>query len=235
MRLILTRPMEDSQALAAELDAMGVESLIEPLLSITFPSGPEPDLDGVQALLATSANGVRAFAQASRRRDLPLYGVGDATARAAGDAGFAAVFSAAGDVETLAALVRDRLAPADGALLHIAGSTLAGDLAGYLADAGFQVRRAVLYDARPASALSAGAVAALKEGTVDGVLFFSPRTAAAFVDLIRAASLEKTIGALSAYCLSPAVAGEAGGLPWARVVVAGRPDQAALLATLKLA
>lgn len=232
MRLILTRPLEDSRALSGELDSLGVESLIEPLLTVTFNQGAEPDLDGVQALLATSANGVRAFAHLSRRRDLPLYAVGDATARAAGDAGFETVVSAAGDVETLAALVRDRLDPAAGALIHIAGSKLAGDLAGRLGDAGFQVRRAVLYDARPARELSAAAAQAVRDGTVDGVLFFSPRTAAAFVALARAASLEDGIGALSAFCLSPAVAREAEALPWARVVIAERPDQAALLAAV---
>lgn len=234
MRLLLTRPLEDSQALAGELGAMGVESLIEPLLRVTFPPGPAPDLDGVQALLATSANGVRAFAGRSRRRDLPLYAVGGATAAAAGDAGFTAVLSAEGDAAALAALVQGRLQPADGALLHIAGSKLAGDLAGQLAASGFKVRRAVLYDARPASELSAPAIAALGDGSLDGVLFFSPRTAAAFVDLVRAAALEKSIAALSAFCLSPAVAVEAAGLPWGRVIVARRPHQAALLDTLKM-
>ncbi|MDH5748360.1 MAG: uroporphyrinogen-III synthase [Rhodospirillales bacterium] len=232
MRLILTRPSEDSRALAAELESLGVESLIEPLLTVTFNEGSKPDLSGAQALLATSANGVRAFAHLSRRRDLPVYAVGDATARAAADAGFEIVASATGDVQALAALVRDRLNPAAGALIHIAGSKVAGDLAGMLADAGFQVRRAVLYDARPARALSAAAAAAMRDGTVDGVLFYSPRTAAAFVDLVRAASLETAIGALSAFCLSSAVGREAEALRWARVVIAERPDQAALLAAV---
>ena len=49
------------------------------------------DLDGVQALIATSANGVRAFAARDPRRSLPVCAVGDATARAASDAGFADV------------------------------------------------------------------------------------------------------------------------------------------------
>ncbi len=121
MRLLLTRPQEDSVALEAMLAERGHEAIVEPLLTIRPDLNAPLDLEGVAALLFTSANGARAFALRSHRRDLPVFAVGDASAQAARDLGFAKVESAGGDVAALGALVAHRHRPEDGALLHVAG------------------------------------------------------------------------------------------------------------------
>lgn len=229
MRVMITRPREDAEPLAGLLGQRGVETLIAPLLSVVYLDGPPLDLDGVQALLVTSANGARALARRAPRRDLPMLAVGDASARAASEAGFAAVESAAGDVAALARLAGDRLDPAAGALVHAAGGKVAGDLAGMLGRAGFDIRREVLYQARPAKRLPAAAARALAEGSLDGVLFHSPRTAAAFVGLARKARLVRACRRLVAWCLSPAVAEQAGAIAWRELWVAARPEQAAMV------
>ncbi len=231
--VMVTRPREDADALAQALAERGFDPVLEPLMSIDYIAGPPLDLDGVQALLATSANGVRAFARRDQRRHLPVYAVGDASASAAAEAGFATVNSASGDVAALADLVRGRLDADGGDVVHVAGSRLAGDLAGMLAGHGFTCRRDVLYEAHPSRALSAGAVRDLEGGALDGVVFFSPRIAAVFAGLVREAGLEGTVGLLAAFCLSPAVAGEARALSWDRVVIAGRPEQDSLLRAIE--
>lgn len=234
MRVLVTRPREDAAELVAELESRGHEALVEPLLTIVprnavdWPQGHER----AQALLVTSANGVRAFARRDGRRDLPVYAVGDASAAVARDLGFSVVVSAAGNVEDLAALVQRRLDPAAGPLLHPAAAKPAGDLQGALAAEGFTVLRAVLYDAVPVTALSEGCVRAINDGLIDVVTFFSPRTAAAFVSLAEAAAVAPACRQVVALCLSPAVAAVLAGLSWRQVTVAARPEQAALLAAL---
>ena len=104
MGVLITRPRHDAEAVARVLATRGVESLIEPLLEITNLPQAALDLDGVQAVLLTSANGARALAQATTRRDLTVLAVGPATAAAASDAGFTQVETAAGDVNALAGL-----------------------------------------------------------------------------------------------------------------------------------
>lgn len=232
MRVLLTRPRADSEPLAAALRDRGIDSLIAPLLEIVYIDGPALDLGGVQALLATSANGVRAFARRSAERDLPVYAVGDATAREATESGFTTVRSAAGDVETLAERAIGETNPEDGAMLHPAGTRVAGDLAGRLEAAGFIYRREVLYHAEAAAGLDAATRNALRQGDLDGVMLFSPRTARTFVQLMRDADLEASAGGLTAWCLSAAVAAAATRLPWQDVVTAPRPDQDALLAAV---
>jgi uroporphyrinogen-III synthase len=227
--LLNTRPAEDAAALTQALEALGHRVTASPLLDIQFVADDALDLAGVAGLLATSANGVRAFARAGTRRDLPLYAVGDATARAASEAGFDQVRSAAGDVETLASLVIGQCDPAAGALLHVAGTRVAGDLAGRLEAAGFDVRRAILYRAEAAKNLSDAVLAGLNEGTIDGVMFFSPRTARQFVTLLTDAGLETAAASADVFCLSAAVADAANLLNWRTVYTAARPDQDALL------
>lgn len=232
MRVLLTRPLEDAEPLAMRLYGIGIETVIEPLLAIEIDRAATVDLDGVQAILATSANGVRALAAVSPRRDLPVLAVGEATAATARDAGFRHVDAAAGDVAALAALALAVCKPEHGALLHVAGSHLAGDLQGMIEAGGLAYRRAVLYAARPAERLSAETAAAIKAGKIDGILFFSPRTAETFVTLIRKAHLARACRGLTAFCLSAAVAERARALAWRRVLVASRPELDSLLRLL---
>ncbi|MGH7015165.1 MAG: uroporphyrinogen-III synthase [Stellaceae bacterium] len=232
----MTRPREDAAGLVAALTVRGIEPLLEPLLTIALAPDAPATLaaarPGAQAVLFTSANGVRAFAAAATQCDLPAFAVGDATARAARAAGFARVESAGGDVHALAALATRRLDPAAGALIHAAASAVAGDLAGELARAGFAIRRLRLYEAVAADRLSAEARAALAAGTVAGAVFFSPRTAETFVRLARAAGIGDRAAGVAAVVLSPAVATALGPLTWGRIEVAAMPNEAALLEAL---
>src|SRR5687768_7761156 len=127
MRVLVTRPLEEARQFAERLSAFGIEAVLTPLLSIEFLDAALPPLAGVQAFIATSANGVRALAARTAERALPLYAVGDATARAAQDAGFTTVSSAAGDSHDLAALLQRQLDPAHGRLLHVSGAETGGD------------------------------------------------------------------------------------------------------------
>jgi uroporphyrinogen-III synthase len=232
MKLLVTRPAADSAALAALLETRGHSVVIDPMLEVRPVEGTPPALDGVTGLLFTSTNGVRAFAAVSGRRDLAVFAVGDRTAEAARQAGFAVVESADGDVEALARLVQAKRMPKDGALLHVSGTVRAGNLAETLGAAGYSVRHAALYEAVAATALGEASRASIADGSLDGVLLFSPRTAKQFVDLIEAAGLAGAAARLQAWCLSRAVADALAPLPLAALHVAETPTQASLLATL---
>ena len=228
MHALITRPLEDAKPLAELLAGRGVECTVEPLLEIAPHPEAAIDLDGVQALLFTSANGVRAFAAKSSRRDLKVLTVGDGSATVAREGGFNDVAAAGGDVDALAALVIRELDPKAGPLFHGAASVLAGDLQGKLEQAGFTLRRAVLYEAKTASVLSPETRMNLALGGIDMVLLFSPRTARTFAELWRAAEAP-SLGRTTALCLSAAVAREIADLGWQRIETAANPDQPAML------
>ncbi|MBV9550094.1 MAG: uroporphyrinogen-III synthase [Alphaproteobacteria bacterium] len=227
MRVLITRPQEDGATIAAQLAAAGHQPLLAPLLQTRWLGGPPLDLAGVAAILATSANGVRAFARRSDRRDIPLFAVGPQTTQEARAAGFAKVENAAGDARALAAAVPGWIAPAAGPLLHICGEDGAGNLAEELTEKGYAVRRQVLYavDALP---LPHAAAKALRAGAVDAALFFSPRSARIFLE--QAAGMP--LGSVTAFCISPATAAVLPAGTFAAIRVAAMPNQEALLALM---
>lgn len=232
MRLLVTRPRSEGEALALRLREVGIETCLEPMLDLVPLPHPPLDLKGVQGVLLTSRGAVRALADATPNRVLALFAVGDATAGAARQLGFGDVRSADGDADALAKLVCTEVDPARGALLHVRGARTAGDLAGDLTASGFTVREAVLYESRPAAQLSTGCADALRSDALDGALFFSPRSAETFVNLARMAGLEATAARLDAYCFSDAVAKAAAGLGWRRVIVSPSPDLDAMIGLL---
>lgn len=232
LRALVTRPREDAADLAAVLAARGIATVTEPLIQIRFRSEPLPDLAGAQAVLCTSANGVRALARLSAERLLPLLAVGDATAARARVEDFADVESAGGDVADLARLAKARLRPEGGRLVHVAGSAVSGDLAGDLQAAGFTVERLVLYEAAPAAALSADTARMLSSGLIDFVLFFSPRTAATFIRLADRAGVIDALGGIAALSISAAADAALGAVRFRDRRIAVAPNQPALLAAL---
>jgi uroporphyrinogen-III synthase len=231
-RALVTRPREESEALAAALATRSIEAIVEPLMQVHYHEPAPLDLAGVQAILCTSANGVRALARATRGRGVLLLAVGNATAMRARSEGFTAVESAGGDVTDLARLAAARLRPQDGPLLHVAGSVVAGDLVEALSDRGFRVERRVLYEAQPATALSPTTFDALRSGSIDFALFFSPRTAAIFAELAAGAGVTAYCATITALSISRAADAALADLPWLDRRVAERPNQSALLAVL---
>ena len=209
MRLVVTRPKPDGPRLAARLEQLGHHVMLAPLMTVEFdkcatlPAGPW------QAVLATSANGLRAIEQIGhlhQLRNLPVLAVGPASAGLAARLGFSKVHSADGNVADLCKLVRQTLNPQHGRLLYLTGASRAGDLQADLAEHGYAVDRLELYAAVPASELPSETRAALAGREVDAVLLYSPRTARIWSDLIRLACLEEQLSTVVHVCLSQAVA-----------------------------
>jgi uroporphyrinogen-III synthase len=228
MQILLTRPLEDSRALAETLEAEGIEPLIWPLTRIV-PTVTALKLPiATDALLFTSANGVRALAALVERRDLPALCVGEATARAARKAGFRDCFSAGGDARALADLAR-RSGIRD--FFHPRGADAAGDLKGWLAETGQQVAEAIVYEAGETGPPPAPIAAALARGEVGLVTVWSRRGATILARHLAnlGAGLEDT-GLLA---ISPAAAEPLAASGFGRVVVVQTPNLAAMLAEIR--
>jgi uroporphyrinogen-III synthase len=233
MRVLVTRPLGDAEETATKLIALGHEAIVAPLLDITFRDGPALVLDGVQAILATSANGVRGLARRTPRRDIALLAVGAHSAATAHDFGFRDVRHANGDAAALVDLVVARCVPEKGELLHVSGSETRGDIGSRLAERGFRVRKEILYDAIAAISLPRPAAEALSGGALDAALFFSPRTARVFSDLVTRSGLAPACAKILGLAISEAAAAELRPLPFRDVRTAARPGEDALLALLE--
>jgi len=224
MRVLITRPEEDAARTVAALGALGHEGIAMPLLEVRFLDGAPVELDRVQAVLATSANAVRALARRTARRDVPLFAVGPQTAQEAQSLGFTNVRNAQGDSRTLAASVAGWAAPPAGPLLHIKSAEADGTLAVLLRAQGFAVENAVLYE------VAARDVLPVLASDLDAALFYSARSAAIFRAL--AAEAKLSVSGVVAVCIGKAAADALAPLRFKEIRVAAEPNQDAMLACL---
>jgi uroporphyrinogen-III synthase len=232
MRVLITRPEREATTLATALSQRGHVPVIAPLFHLEIlhpPADFAASLAACQGVLLTSANGARALAEASEQRGRPILAVGDTTAATAEGLGFSAVTSAAGDAAALAGLVRQRLDPKAGPLVHVSGVDQALDLAEALSRHGFDVRRFALYDARAEATLPDSARAALQARALDAATFFSPRAASQFAKLVGESGLADSLRSVTAIGISPAALAPLGKLPFKATVSAARPTRQAVL------
>lgn len=228
----VTRAQPGADQTAARLLALGRHPLVAPVLDVRPVPRLSLDLRGVGALAFTSANGVRAFAALSPRRELVVFAVGEATAAAAKAAGFDRIQAQSGDVAALAAhivMARDRFA---GALLHPCAQAPAGDLVGDLVRAGLAARAVAVYETAQCEVLPDCVAAALDQRGLGAVLVHSPRAARIIARLIGTPQRRAQAQGLSVFGLSPACLAPLAPLAFARTAAAARPAEDDLLAEL---
>ncbi|WP_171946502.1 uroporphyrinogen-III synthase [Hyphomicrobium sp. CS1GBMeth3] len=230
----MTRPESgpEPDPLRDALRAAGHRIMQAPLLSVTL-TGTMPSLEGAQALIATSRNGLRAVAPVpGAALELPIFAVGPGTAALARRLGFRRVIEGPGTGAELAEVIRTEADPVAGALIHLAGDTLAFDLKSALAPLGFEVRTETVYRTETAPALPTEVADTLRRDELDAVLLMSPRTARVYAELVADPSLAAAARRLRHFCLSEAVAGELTPLGPVSVTVARLPNSQEMLALI---
>jgi len=109
-RLVILRPEPGASASLQRAKALGLDAVGMPLFEVRPLAWTPPDPVTFDAVLATSANALRhGGAGLEQFHHLPLHAVGQATAEAGRDAGFAEVFAGSGDVEALLGSLRSGL------------------------------------------------------------------------------------------------------------------------------
>ncbi len=200
MHILVTRARQDAALTAVRLRALGHEPVCAPVLEIlplevVWPQKP-------RALIATSAH---AFIQPPPIgwHDLPLYVVGETTARAATQMGFTKVTPVRGDVGNLTRLL------AMNESFGLAVSENSGTL--YLAG---KHRKPVLetafpavatletYEARACDHLPDEALKRLKSNRIDIILHYSRRSTEILLRLIHQQNIDLTELVTTHICLS---------------------------------
>lgn len=214
MAVVVVRPAPGHAATMAALHMAGLTARWLPLFEARAVEWTPPDPDTVDALLITSAQGVRlAGPGLDRLRHKPVVAVGPATAAAAREAGLLVVLTGTRDA---AAVVAEARAAGLTRLLHLAGRDRV--------ETGAMVR--TVYAADPC-AIAPATIATLA-GEI--VLLHSARAARRLAALLDEAGLARSTVTLVA--ISAKVA-QAAGVGWAGVVVADGPRDDAVVAAAR--
>ena len=130
MRLVLTRPQDDSERFAPILRAHGHDVLIAPLMRVeTIEAALRPHWGAIVITSANAATAIASHPVHAQLVTLPVYAVGKRSADAARQAGFANVATAGGIAAELAVVYRAVTAPFPSALI---AALKAGDVDGVL-------------------------------------------------------------------------------------------------------
>lgn len=226
--VIITRTQPGNASTASRVRARGYRAIACPVAQVVR-SRAAISPDGADALALTSANALQALRDPGPLLHLPVFTVGDGTAKAAREAGFSSVTSADGDAEALARLIARSLPPGSH-VLHLSGEDRAGDLGGMLGVLGLTATTHAVYRTRLARGLTARAKSALAGGPAF-VLIHSARGAERLLALVEAAELGAALTRLQFAAIS-----ERAAVPLVKrnlpVRVAARPTEASLLAAL---
>lgn len=233
MRIVVTRPQEDSERTAMVLRERGHIVVVAPLLRVEHL--PLALAHTYGAVVITSANAVAAIADHPARGvlvALPLYAVGKRSAEAAQAAGFTDVHVAGGDMDDLVRLIAEKRPDARAPILYLAGEDRSGDLIGDLAVHGIAADLAVVYRAVPIP-FSAELIGAVQSGAVDTVLHYSRRSAEQFITGAKVAGIATQALRLRQLCLSGPIAATLIQAGARNVAVAKRPDEPSMMALIE--
>jgi uroporphyrinogen-III synthase len=201
--LVIVRPEPGASRTAEQARRLGLEPWVMPLFELVALDWSAPEPGRFDALVITSANAIRlGGGQLDTLGHLPVHAIGEASAAAAREAGFAIASVGDGGAEAMDL-------PRDQRLLHLAGRhhrPVAATLS------------VPVYEARPIA--GADDLAGLA-GSV--VAVHSPRAGCRLAELV----VERSSIAIAAISSNSAAACGGG---WEAVAAADRPSDAALLA-----
>lgn len=224
--VLLTRSLEDTHKSRQRLEALGHEVLSAPVFTITPVTHaiPKPG----QTLVVTSVNGVKYGLTDLEDRNWTIFCVGETTAQAARDLGFLKVFTGPGTAKGLMPLLLNSGGNVKRSFTYIAGEDVSYDITGSLRMAGFEATTTAVYRTMPASKLPPKVEKALDDGRITHVLFYSPRAATLFEEIIAVYDKQSWLAHLTAIGISSRIKDVLLGR-WKNILCAMKPEERAII------
>ena len=211
-RVVVLRPEPGASATGQRARERGLDPIVLPLFEVEPVAWQGPDPHGFDGLLLTSANAVRMGGdQLKALRGLPVHAVGEATAKAAREAGFDIASTGNAGIDRLLGSIGPNLK-----LLHLCGEHRRMP----------QVARQTI-EPIPVYRSNERRGVDVRQAKNSVVLVHSPRAGMRFAALVDQAGCERNSIAIAA--ISDAAA-ETTGEGWAQIEVAEAPSEDALLA-----
>ncbi|RKF07460.1 uroporphyrinogen-III synthase [Oceaniradius stylonematis] len=236
-RVLVTRPEPGASRTAAALGEAGIEAIICPFTeSVDLPVKDATIAEAGRSAAAavTSAKAIihAPPALVDAVRAMPVFAVGDATARAAREAGMVDVRSADGDAIALAGLVGHAI-PADAPVAYLCGRVRTGELERRLSETGRKVTLIETYTIQKVSHLTDKITNALKSADLEGMLLHSGMSARLLADALEATGRQQLLENTTLFLISERAGEPLERLAQASIVAAPAPRDDALVETVR--
>lgn len=231
--ILITRASEHALPTQKDVQALGCDTLIAPMMDIVPVTDVQPISATTAALIITSRNALTGIKTLQNIETFPLFIVGKETAALFKAAGFNKIVATAEQSADLPRLIKASVAPNAGALVHITSEHAHTEFYDPLLDAGFGIDQRIVYSADAAKQFDAATLKALNDNALNGVVFYSARTAEIFNSLITASGQGGALKRLTAFCLSDAVAAALDKASWKSVITAKSPTHQSMMDSLR--
>ena len=228
--VLLTRPVDDAVQSKRRLEVLGHEVLLAPMIRVMPVTFAVPEKSST--LIVTSANAVRHGLANLEGREWTVYCVGERTAQAAKAEGYSRIITGPGTARGLMPLLLKSSGEYKRRFTHLAGEDISYNIAAALEQNGFEAKITTVYKAQPATGVPFDAEAALNSGAVTHVLFYSPRTATIFEEMVADQDKHQWLTRLTAVGMSTRVGDMLIG-PWKEVLTAILPTEQAMFKLIR--
>jgi uroporphyrinogen-III synthase len=220
MSILLTRPHDLAVASQQNLLKLGAQSLIIPAIEIKYPDIQITD-NNYDVIAITSQHAAVAIQRNAWMKNIQAFAVGEKTKESLMRIGLNNVISSNGDALDLEeAIVQNVKNPSK--ILYLAGDTVAYNLDGNLKAKGYDVYKAVVYEAIARSSLSQDEIDDINSFVIT-ILFYSSRTADIFCKLMSKYQID--LSNKVAVCISESCAQYVAALNWREIRVADHPNE----------
>lgn len=223
--VLITRPQLEGVYLQTQLgQSPRVPCFCEPMLQMV-PLQNHLSFDESEGkitdIIVTSARVLEIIENWAEYLHLPIWCVGEVTARVAKKKGFTNIHVAERSAQDLLdkILTETEKEHSTRRFVHICGDTLHLDLSHELGQRGYHAQKLVIYRTEPVTVLSKELVDLLKKKSIVLAPFFSQRTTEIFVGLVKKHKLEKQCRSIVVLAHSEAVAEKLRALAWSKIEI----------------
>lgn len=208
--ILITRPKDKALALKKELETLGYKTLIAPLLEPKPLAAPAIEYQKNITLIFTSSTSFSYLdniftTQKKSWLNLPIFTIGKATTKAAKNYGFKNIQQGKNNAKNLAEIIKSKNNK-NQKYIHLGGKDIAFNIEKTLSKSGLDCSYYPIYKSNRVDILPPHIIDKLYASKISSILFFSARTAAQFLDLIKKHTLETKLANIKFYVLSPNIA-----------------------------
>ena len=232
MKILLTRPINDSIITSRTLSKIGIETLIVPFLEISRANYQEFKISKSDYIMFTSKNAANFFKFEKQFKNNLVFSVGSETKNILQEKGFKNIINADENLEKLLILTKKQLKKGD-VIIHPTYESSNLKLRNFFLSIGCKYFAIKCYSSKMICRNSDKLILFMKNTKKGMIAFYSPLTAKCFVNQIQKMNLIKYCNDKSFVVISEKVKEEINKLGKLSIYVARKPNQKEMIELMK--
>ena len=232
MKILLTRPIDDSIITSKILSQIGIETLIIPFLEIGIVNYQELRISQSDYIMFTSKNAANFFRFEKQFTNNSVFSVGSETKKILQEKGFQNIINADENLEKLLKLSKKRLKKGD-VIIHPTYKKLNFKIRNFFLSLGCKYFAIKCYSSKMICRNNDKLILFMKNTKKSMIAFYSPLTARSFVKQIQKMNLIKFCKDKSFVVISKKVKEEINKLGKLSIYVARKPNQKEMIDLMK--